>query len=83
MTELVPTLASSDIEVDERELSATATFIFPDGVRFPIVISKHTLNHWAGSGGVWEMRTAVLRRSATLAKLAAAARKVDRKKFKV
>jgi len=76
MTDLTPKLASGDIEVDERELTATATFIFPDGVRFPIVITKRTLNHWAGSGGPWEMRAAVLKRSSTLAKVAASARQV-------
>jgi hypothetical protein len=37
--------------VDEEELSATATFIFRDGVCFPVVIIKHMLNHWSGGPG--------------------------------
>jgi hypothetical protein len=83
MRDDLPNLSSDDIEIDELGLEATATFVFPDGVRFPVQISRHTLSNWAGQPDAWEIRMAVLRRSGTLAKLAHSARKEARKKMKI
>jgi hypothetical protein len=83
MRDELPKLASDDIEIDEPGLEATATFVFPDGVRFPIQISRHTLPNWTGQPDAWGIRMAVLRRSGTLAKLVQSARKEARKKMKI
>ena len=79
MIEGLPTLASDDIHIDEASLEAIATFVFPDGLRFPVHVTRHTLNNWAGHSDTWEIRAAVLRRSATLSRMAWYGRKDERR----
>ena len=79
----LPTLASDDIHIDETRLEAIATFVFPDGMRFPVHITTHTLNNWAGHSNTWEIRAAVLSRSATLSRMAWSGRKDERRKIKI
>ena len=56
MIEGLPTLASDDIHIDEARLEAIATFVFPDGLRFPVHVTRHTPNNWAGHSDTWEIR---------------------------
>jgi len=79
----LPTLASDDIHIDEARLEAIATFVFSDGLRFPVHITTHTLNNWAGHSNTWEIRAAVLSRSATLSRMAWSGRKDERRKIKI
>jgi hypothetical protein len=83
MIDGLPTLASDDIHIDEARSEAIATFVFPDGLRFPVHITRHTLNNWTGRSDTWEIRVAVLRRSATLSKMAWSGRKDERSKIKI
>jgi hypothetical protein len=79
----LPKLHADDIVINQHELSATASFVFADSVRFPLHISTHTLLRWVGDIDVEKIRSAILRRSPTLAELAASARTARRKKLMV
>jgi len=70
MTDALPTLVSDDIQINEAGLEAIATFVFPDGMRFPVHITRHTSNNWLGHSNARDIRAAVLRRSATLSRMA-------------
>ena len=45
MTDALPTLISDDVQINEAGLQAIGTFVFPDGMRFPVHITRHTLNN--------------------------------------
>ena len=83
MTDALPTLASDDIQINEAVLETIATFVFPDGMRFPVHITRHTLNNWVGPSNARDIRAAVLRRSATLARMAWSGRKDERRKIRI
>jgi len=83
MTDAWPTLASDDIQINEAVLETIATFVFPDGMRFPVHITRHTLNNWVGPSNTRDIRAAVLRRSATLARMAWSGRKDERRKIRI
>jgi len=83
MTDALPTLISADIQINEAGLETIATFVFPDGMRFPVHITSHTLNNWVGHSNARDIRAAVLRRSATLSRMAWFGRKDERRQIKI
>lgn len=83
MTDAFPTLASDNIQINEADLEAIATFVFPDGMWFPLHITRHTFNNWVGPSNARNIRAAVLRRSATLARMAWSGRKEERRTIRI
>jgi hypothetical protein len=83
MTDPLLTLVSDDIQIDQTGLEAIATFVFPDGMRFPVHVTRHTLNNWLGHSNARDIRAAVLRRSATLARIAWSGRTDERRRIKI
>jgi len=83
MTDALPTLISDDVQINEAGLQAIGTFVFPDGMRFPVHITRHTLTNWVAHSNARDIRAAVLRRSATLSRMAWFGRKDERRQIKI
>jgi hypothetical protein len=79
----LPKLGADDIAVDQDDFTAIASFVFADGARFPLLISRHTLLSWKAGADQKEITEAIVARHQTLAQLAASARAAGKRKLRV